>query len=103
MSLMPREFSFATPSDLGGMANYQLFCRIADLEPIDGGWAFLHCVDETGKRITAVTSDISYQQMLVTAAATPDALASLEIPATKYPMKCDGWPDEWVQPEQCNH
>lgn len=96
MSLAPREFSFATPADLDGPGNYRRFCRAAGLPPISGGWGFLHCTDEHGQHVTAVTSDVAYQRMLTEANATPGALAELEIPAEKYPQVRDGWPDEWV-------
>lgn len=55
----------------------------------------LHCIDDNGKRITAVTEDVEYHRML--AAATPEQRAALVVPAEKYPRSRPGWPDEWIR------
>lgn len=95
--MTPREYSFATPADLGGQGNYRRFCRVAGLRPISVGWGLLHCVDEDGRHLTAVTSDVPYLRMLVEAdLVIPELLADLVIPAEKFPLVRAGWPDEWV-------
>ncbi|MGO8959397.1 MAG: hypothetical protein ACLQFR_18825 [Streptosporangiaceae bacterium] len=94
-SLTPREYSFATPTDLGGQESYRRFCQAVGLEAIDGGWGFIHCTDQAGLHYTTVTSDVDYQRMLVEANNTPSLLAGLEISTEKYPRKRRGWPSEW--------
>lgn len=94
MSFTPREYSFATPQDLGGKAPYRIFCSVVGLEPVEGGYGFLHGEYDRGRRATRVTTDVDYLRMLVEAEGA-DALGDLELPADKFPMERDGWPDEW--------
>ena len=95
--LTPREFAFATPQDLGGVADYRQFCESVGLEPIAEGWGFLHCEDEKGHHVTLLTPDVEYQRMLISAPAS--LRVGLQVPAGKYPLRRNGWPDEWwMQP-----
>lgn len=98
MALTPREFSFATPADLGGFRNYQRLCQVAKLEPIPGGWGLLHCThNDTGARVTLATEDVDYVRLLATGAKT-DAIAGLMIPEGKFTQQRDGWPDpDWLR------
>jgi hypothetical protein len=91
--LTPREYSFATPKDLGGKAAYRTFCRRVDLPATPGGYGLLHAEDEDGQRWTLITQDVAYARML--AAASHDVVADLEVPADKFPLKRQGWPDAW--------
>jgi len=89
----PVEYSIATRDTLGD--NYEYFCVVADLVATEGGWGFLHCVNDDGQRSTAVTNDVPYLELLV-AANGIKSLSGLEIPEDKFPIARYGWPDEWV-------
>jgi len=96
----PVEYSVATPETLGD--SYERFCDIAGLDATDGGWGFLHCVNDDGQRVTSVTNDVPYLQLILAANGT-DALSGLAIPWDKFPFARDGWPDDWgggVSPKQ---
>ena len=95
MTMHVREYSFATPIDLGGEGNYQRFCTAIGLPPISDGWGFLHCENEKGDRWTAVTSDVDYLRLIV-AGQDSGALTDLELPPDKFPNRREGWPDDWV-------
>ncbi|HEX2298489.1 MAG TPA: hypothetical protein VHH34_08240 [Pseudonocardiaceae bacterium] len=98
MALTPREFSFATPADLGGTANYRRLCQVARLDPIPGGWGLLHCTrNDNGARVTLATEDVDYVRLLATGAKR-DAIAGLTIPDGKFTQQRDGWPDpDWLR------
>lgn len=97
MALTPREFSFATPEDLGGDRTYQRLCRAANLDPIPGGWGLLHCTrNEDGARVTLATRDVDYVRLLATGAKV-NAIVGLAIPDGKFTEQRDGWPDpDWL-------
>jgi hypothetical protein len=94
----PVEFSFATRAELG--ADYDYFCAVSGLEPTAGGWGFLHCVRDDGTRMTAVTDDVDYLQMLKSTSGP--LLAGMEIPEGKFPRAREGWPDEWAGRRSAN-
>lgn len=96
MALTPREFSFATPADLGSR-RYRRLCRVARLDPIPEGWGLLHCTrNHDGARVTLATEDVEYVRLLATGART-NALGGLTIPQGKFTQQRDGWPDpDWL-------
>ena len=91
--LTPREYAFATPTDLGGTAAYKRVCRAARLTPVPDGYGLLLAVDENGNRYTLAAADVDYVRAI--AEAGPEALAALEIPAEKF-LTRDGWPGDWT-------
>jgi len=97
VSLTPREYAFATPQDLGGRAGYRSFCKAVGLKPAEGPYGFLLCEDDDAQRWTAVTTDVDYLRLLVDGERA-GALADLEMPADKFPVKRAGWPDDWARP-----
>lgn len=93
--LTPREFSFATPADLGGKAAYRKFCEVAGLNPVPGGYGLLHVADcVSGARFTMVTPDVEYVRAIVELDADKGT-AGLAIPPEKF-MTRAGWPDDWL-------
>jgi hypothetical protein len=89
-----REFSFATPAELGRLA-YLGVCERARLDPVPDGYGFLHLEDDSGEHWTAVTTDLPYLRRLV--ATSPRLVAGLELGA-QFPLRRAGWPDEWKPP-----
>lgn len=98
--ITPREFSYVTPGDLGGIEKFENVCAMAGLDPAGGpnplvvGYGFLHCADESGKHWTLV-GDPEYVRTLE-AGASAGVLSSLSIAEDQFPLKRTGWPDEWV-------
>ncbi|MFC9429269.1 hypothetical protein [Streptomyces sp. NPDC056987] len=91
--LTPREFAFATPADLGGTGPYRRFCRAAGLTIVPDGYGLLLADDEHGNHKTLLTGDVEYVRAI--AAAGPETLANLSLPAEKF-LTRDGWPDDWT-------
>lgn len=81
MALTPREFAFADPPTSQAMG--------LPAQP----HGLLFAIDERGQRWTAITEDVAYWRML--AKAEPSARADLPIPAEKFPLMREGWPDDW--------
>ncbi len=88
----PVEYAIVTPATPG--VDYRRLCAAAGLYPTEGGWGFLHCVDSDGQRVTRVTDDVGYLEVLIDANGS-DALRGLEIPPEKFPLSRAGWADEW--------
>jgi hypothetical protein len=86
------EYSILTRDELG--TDYEYVCAVFQLDPTEEGWGFLHCMTDDERRVTAVTDDVAYLEMLIAANGT-SALANLEIPEGKFPYEREGWPDEW--------
>jgi hypothetical protein len=64
------------------------------MDPTDRGWGFLRCLDANGQRLTLVTEDVDYMELLI-AARTAGALAELEVPVDTFPVTRPGWPSDW--------
>jgi hypothetical protein len=94
MPLTPKEHAIVSSKTLG-TKQYHRFCEAAGLVPRSEGWAFLHCLNDDGQRVTAISEDVPYLELLIAENGT-EVLRSLEIPAHKFPYKRAGWPDEWV-------
>jgi hypothetical protein len=58
----------------------------------------LYCLDDGGIHVTRLTEDVPYLRKLVR--AHPLLRAGLELPASKFPLKRVGWPDEWTLRER---
>ena len=84
MALTIHEYAFADPAQSWAVG----------LEEREHGMLF--CVDEDGKRWTAVTDDADYVR-LIRAACEVDLPANtdLELPLDKFPIRREGWPDDW--------
>ncbi len=67
--MKPVEWSFLTREKCG--TDYEYVCAVAQLEPTDEGWGFLHCIDDNGAHMTAVTDDPGYLEVIVSANGTP--------------------------------
>jgi hypothetical protein len=89
-----REYSFLTPTKMGGRRNYEKVCDVAGLAPIPGGYGLLHCDDSNGEHLTYMTADPDYLKLLISR-----PIEDWDIPETtfqtKFPFKRQGWPDEW--------
>lgn len=84
-TLTPRETAVADTPQLAGALG---------LDWIPGGYGLLFCEDSAGEHWTVVTADAGYVNLMRT--ATPAALAGLDVPAEKFPLRRHGWPDEWA-------
>lgn len=87
------ETSMLTPAALGP-SGYRYVCQVAGLDPRPAGYGLLHCKDDSGKRITFITLDVTYHQML-REAGLAGMVKGLEVPRSKYPLERAGWPDDW--------
>ena len=94
--LEPLEYAMLTPEEMGSRSAYRKTCERAGLVKRRFGYGVLMCRDEQGKHWTLV-GDPEYTRTLVAASDLSDRslLAGLEIPEDKYPIKREGWPDEW--------
>ena len=93
MTMTPREYSFATVEALGNESRYRHFCERARLDPRAEGWGLLHCEDHDGERWT-LAGDPEYMRTLV-AGQDAGRLVELQVPRDRFPVKREGWPDEW--------
>lgn len=85
MTLTPKEFAFADTREL---------CAGIGLPWKPGGYGLLFCVDDNGGRVTAVTDDVEYLDLL---SESPQSIrAGLDVAAEKFTMTRPGWPDEWA-------
>lgn len=73
---------------------YRKVCTRAGLDPTDRGWGFLRCLDMDGQRLTLVTEDVDYMELLI-AGRKAGALPELEAPVDKFPVSRPGWPSDW--------
>ena len=62
--------------------------------PTDRGWGFLRCLDKDGQRLTLVTEDVDYMELLI-AGRRAGALGDLAVPVGTFPVTRAGWPDDW--------
>jgi hypothetical protein len=85
--------SIVTRKRLG--VGYVPLCRLIGLEPTDTGWGLVHCVTEQGERLTRVTDDVPYLE-LMTEGNWFEFRGGLELPSYKFPKQRAGWPDEWT-------
>jgi hypothetical protein len=63
------------------------------MDPTDGGWGFLRCLDADGQRLTLVTEDVDYMELLI-AGRKAGTLEDLDVPVRKFPMTRAGWPGD---------
>jgi hypothetical protein len=86
-------YSIVSPKTLRPR-KYRKLCTAATLRPTDQGWGFLHCLDVDGQRVTLVTDDVCYMELLI-AGRNAGAFGDLEVPVGTFPISRDGWPDDW--------
>jgi hypothetical protein len=73
---------------------YRKVCTAAGMDPNDRGWGFLRCLDVHGQRLTLVTEDVDYMELLI-AGRKARALDELEVSVETFPVTRHGWPDDW--------
>lgn len=73
---------------------YRRVCSAAGVSPTDRGWGFLRCLDKDGQRITLVTEDVDYMDLLI-AGRKAGALEDLDVSVATFPIIRAGWPDDW--------
>jgi hypothetical protein len=73
---------------------YRKICAAGGLDPTDKGWGFLRCLDVNGERLTLVTEDIDYMELLISGRRV-GALDQLEVSVDTFPVVRQGWPDDW--------
>ena len=97
MNLIAREFSFITPEAMGGKDTYERVCGLVGLEPVPVGYGLVHCIDKDDgdKHYTLVTTDVDYLRGLV--GKPQRQRQGLEIPPWQFPLRREGWPDEWIK------
>ena len=87
-----RECSVATRRTLG-FRDYRRACLRLGLNS-HTRWGFLLCADEGGQRLTLVTSDVAYVDLLV-AGERAGLLENLSLPAGAFSVALEGWPADW--------
>lgn len=92
-----KEFSTVDPQHMGGMLNYLALCRTVGLEPIPGGYGFMHCLDDDGAHWTLVTTDLEFHKLWIARMMSHHPRAVEEV-VGKYSISRAGWPDEWSAP-----
>jgi hypothetical protein len=73
---------------------YRKVCTAAGMSPTDRGWGFLRCLDSDEQRLTLVTQDVDYMELLI-AGRKAGALVDLDVPVGTFPITRAGWPDDW--------
>jgi len=73
---------------------YRQLCTAAGITPTDWGWGFLQCLDVDGQRVTLVTDDVRYMELLI-AGREAGAFGNLTVPVRAFPITREGWPDDW--------
>lgn len=86
-------YSIASPTTLRPR-KYRRFCAAAGVNRTDRGWGFLRCLDKDGQRITLMTEDVEYMEMLI-AGRKGGALEELDVSVAMFPIIRKGWPDDW--------
>ncbi|MFE2529024.1 hypothetical protein ACFXEL_32905 [Streptomyces sp. NPDC059382] len=84
----------ATAVDYGPAA-YLALCAVAGLEPTEAGYGFLLVLDDDEQPCTAVTWDVDYVRLLMTAWG-PDEGRGITVPAEKVIGYIREWPWMWV-------
>lgn len=69
-------------------------CAAAGLTPTDRGWGFLRCLDIDSQRVTLVTDDVDYMDLLMVGRKA-GTLGDLEVPIRSFPIAKAGWPNDW--------
>ena len=87
-----RECSVATRKTLG-LRDYRRVCLRLGLNS-HTRWGFLLCADEEGQRLTLVTSDGAYVDLLV-AGERAGLLEELMLPRGAFSVAVEGWPADW--------
>jgi hypothetical protein len=72
---------------------YRKVCTAVGMEPTDRGWGYLRCFDAEGQRLTLMTEDVDYMELLI-AARKAGTLAELEVSVDTFPITRPGWPDD---------
>jgi hypothetical protein len=86
-------YSIVSPTTLRPR-QYRKVCIAAGMDPGDRGWGFLRCLDKDGQRLTLVTDDVDYMELLI-AGRKAGALVDLDVPVDTFPITRAGWPDDW--------
>ena len=86
-------YSIVSPTTLRPR-KYRKVCTAAGMYPTDRGWGFLRCLDKDGQRLTLVTEDVDYMELLI-AGRRAGALGDLAVPVGTFPVTRAGWPDDW--------
>jgi hypothetical protein len=73
---------------------YRKVCTAAGMDPTDRGWGFLRCLDMDGQRLTLVTEDVAYVELLI-AGRKAGAFEDLHVPVDTFSITRAGWPDDW--------
>jgi hypothetical protein len=73
---------------------YRKVCTAARITPTDRGWGFLHCLDVNRQRVTLVTDEVGYMELLI-AGRKAGAFGDLAVPVGTFPISREGWPDDW--------
>lgn len=89
MAFQAREVMILTPR-LGD--DYPAACAALGLTARDDGWALLLAEDDDGKRVSLLTTDVAYAEMLQ--AAPAETLSGLTVPTEVFPLVRPGWPGE---------
>jgi len=89
--LHAREYAFLSAKDAlaSGIVSDPVLEVLGRPEEI----GFLLCVEDDGRKVTALTGNADWLHMSVDAG--PEAIAGLEIPEGMFPVARDGWPDDW--------
>jgi hypothetical protein len=85
----------ATETDFHGPAAYLALCAVDGLQPTTEGYGFLLALDDDGQPYTAVTWDVDYVRLLLSAWEVGKA-RGIEVPAGKVIGHIREWPWMWV-------
>ncbi|MFC4883739.1 hypothetical protein ACFPK5_00825 [Streptomyces beijiangensis] len=85
----------ATETDFHGPAAYLALCAVAGLQPTAEGYGFLLALGDDGEPCTAVTWDVDYVRLLLSAWEAGEA-RDLEVLAEKVIGHIREWPWMWV-------
>ncbi len=86
-------YSIVSPKTLRPR-KYRKVCNAAGMDPTERGWGFLRCLDMYGNRLTLVTEDVAYMELLI-AGRKAGALEELDVPVGTFPITKAGWPGDW--------
>lgn len=86
-------YSIVSPKTLR-LRRYRKLCSAAAMIPTEEGWGFLRCHDRGGQKVTLITDDVEYMELLI-AGRKAGVLAELEVPFDTFPISRAGWPEDW--------
>ncbi len=86
-------YSIVSPKTLRPR-KYRKVCSATGIDPTDQGRGFLRCLDKDGRRLTLVTEDVDYMELLI-AGRKAEAFMDLDVSVGAFPITRAGWPGDW--------